>query len=117
METPMKTLLMLLLCVVLMVPALAEARCRTIGESASLGSEYGTFPLYPAEQVVEAGQKRDSIAMQWLGYGIGVPLFVVAMPFAMVGAGAGAVSHPWTKCQPMDGRFEGADVHLAGADR
>ena len=51
-------------CLMMLMPALTEARCRTIGESASLGSEYGTFPLYPAEQVVEAGQKRESMAMQ-----------------------------------------------------
>ena len=50
-------------------------------------------------------------------YGIGVPLFVVAMPFAMVGAVAGAAAHPWTKCHAMEGRFEGPEVHLAGADR
>ncbi len=96
------------LCLAVSVPAVSEARCRTIGESASLGSEYGTFPLYPAEQVVAAGQKRDSVAMQWAGYGIGVPLFVVAMPFAMVGAVAGAVSHPWTRCQEIEGRGETA---------
>lgn len=108
---------MLLLCVIILAPALSEARCRTIGESASLGSEYGTFPLYPAEQVVEAGQKRESVALQWVGYGIGVPLFVVAMPFAMVGAVAGAASHPWTKCTELNGRLEGAEVHLAGVER
>ncbi|MGC3975714.1 MAG: hypothetical protein QM771_15230 [Nitrospira sp.] len=113
----MKIFAMLLFCVMVLMPALTEARCRTIGESASLGSEYGTFPLYPAEQVVEAGQKRESVAMQWLGYGIGVPLFVVAMPFAMVGAVAGAAAHPWTKCKVMEGRFEGPDAHLKGADR
>ena len=79
-------------------PALSDARCRTIGESASLGTEYGTFPLYPAKRIVEAGEKRDSVALQWVGYGIGLPLFVVAMPFAMVGAGVGAALHPWTKC-------------------
>lgn len=112
----MKTIV-LCVCMSLLLPVMSEARCRTIGESASLGSEYGTFPLYPAEQVVEAGQKRKSIAMQWLGYGIGVPLFVVAMPFAMVGAVAGAAAHPWTKCKEMEGRFEGPEVHLAGADR
>ncbi len=116
-EERMKTFLMLLVCVVIMMPVFAEARCRTIGESASLGSEYGTFPLYPAEQVVEAGLKRESVALQWVGYGIGVPLFVVAMPFAMVGAVAGAAAHPWTKCHAMEGRFEGPEVHLAGADR
>lgn len=113
----MRILSMVLMCVMVLMSALAEARCRTIGESASLGSEYGTFPLYPAEQVVEVGQQRDSIAMQWLGYGIGVPLFVVAMPFAMVGALAGAAAHPWTKCTAMEGRLEGPEVHLAGADR
>ena len=112
----MKTIV-LCVCMSLLLPVMSEARCRTIGESASLGSEYGTFPLYPAEQVVEAGQKRESVAMQWLGYGIGVPLFVVAMPFAMVGAVAGAAAHPWTKCKAMEGRFEGPEVHLAGADR
>lgn len=89
---------MLLMLTVLMLPALSDARCRTVGESASLGSEYGTFPLYPAERVVQAGETRDNPALQWVGYGIGVPLFVVAMPFAMVGAGVGALSHPWTKC-------------------
>jgi len=98
-----------LLCVMMVMPALAEARCRTIGESASLGSEYGTFPLYPAEQMVAAGQARDSVALQWAGYGIGVPLFVVAMPFAMVGAVAGVVSHPWAQCQEIKGRRETAD--------
>ena len=25
--------------------------------------------------------------MQWVGYGIGVPLFIVSVPFGMVGAG------------------------------
>lgn len=113
----MKMVSMLLWCLVIMAPPLAEARCRTIGESASLGSEYGTFPLYPAEQVVEVGRQRDSVALQWVGYGIGVPLFVVTMPFAMVGAVAGAAAHPWTKCTAMEGRFEGPDAHLAGADR
>ena len=107
----------LLLVTIILMPALSEARCRTIGESASLGTEYGTFPLYPAEQVVEAGQKRDNVALQWVGYGIGVPLFVVAMPFAMVGAVAGAVSHPWTKCTEMNGRFETTDAHMAGVER
>lgn len=89
----------------LLLPTVSEARCRTVGESASLGSEYGTFPLYPAERMVEAGQKRDSVLLQWAGYGIGIPLFVVAMPFAMVGAGVGALSHPWTKCLESEGRL------------
>ena len=88
-----------------LLPSWSDARCRTVGESASLGSEYGTFPLYPAERVVEAGQQRDSVALQWVGYGIGVPLFVIAMPFAIVGAGAGAALHPWTKCTEMEGRL------------
>ncbi len=96
----MKMVSMLLWCLVIMAPPLAEARCRTIGES-----------------VVEVGRQRDSVALQWVGYGIGVPLFVVAMPFAMVGAVAGAAAHPWTKCTAMEGRFEGPDAHLAGADR
>lgn len=97
------------LCLAVLVPAVGEARCRTIGESASLGSEYGTFPLYPAERMVAAGRKRDSVALQWVGYGIGLPLFVVAMPFAMVGAVAGVVSHPWAQCQEIKGRRETAD--------
>ncbi len=106
----------LCVCVSLLVPVVSEARCRTVGESASLGSEYGTFPLYPAEQMVAAGQKRESVALQWAGYGIGVPLFVVAMPFAMVGAVAGAAAHPWTKCQEIEGRRETAEdrPHLVG---
>lgn len=78
-------ILVFCVCMSLVLPVVSDARCRTVGESASLGSEYGTFPLYPAERLVAAGQKRDSVAMQWAGYGIGLPLFVVAMPFAMVG--------------------------------
>jgi hypothetical protein len=102
----MKLKAMVVLLSLLLVPALSDARCRTVGESASLGSEYGTFPLYPAERLVEVGEKRDNVMLQWAGYGIGVPLFVVAMPFGIVGAGIGAVLHPWTKCQDMDGRRE-----------
>lgn len=94
----MKANVLLLMLLLVLWPALSDARCRTIGESASLGTEYGTFPLYPAKRMVEAGEKRDSVALQWVGYGIGLPLFVVAMPFAMVGAGVGAALHPWTKC-------------------
>ncbi|WHZ23040.1 MAG: hypothetical protein OJF47_002152 [Nitrospira sp.] len=101
----MKIIVMLLILTVILLPALGETRCRTVGESASLGSEYGTFPLYPAERVVEAGRKRDNVPLQWVGYGIGLPLFVVAMPFAMVGAGVGAVLHPWTKCNEIEGRL------------
>lgn len=89
---------LVLMLTLLLLPALSDARCRTVGESASVGTEYGTFPLYPAKRVLEAGERRDSVALQWVGYGIGLPLFVVAMPFAMVGAGVGAALHPWTKC-------------------
>jgi hypothetical protein len=106
----MKINAMLLMLTVILLPAVSDARCRTVGESASLGSEYGTFPLYPAERVVANGQKHDSVLLQWVGYGIGVPLFVVAMPFAMVGAGVGAVMHPWTKCTEMEGRWPMAEV-------
>ncbi|HZN44545.1 MAG TPA: hypothetical protein VFB56_04425 [Nitrospiraceae bacterium] len=94
----MKINAMLLMFTLVLLPALSDARCRTVGESASLGSEYGTFPLYPAERMVQAGEDRENPVLMWAGYGIGVPLFVVAMPFAMVGAGVGALSHPWTKC-------------------
>ncbi|MDR4474297.1 MAG: hypothetical protein MRJ92_17145 [Nitrospira sp.] len=83
-------------------PTLGEARCRTVGESASIGTAYGTLPLYPAKRIVEAGEQRENVALQWLGYGIGLPLFVVAMPFAMVGAGVGAALHPWTKCDQQE---------------
>ena len=106
----MKINAMLLMLTVVLVPTLSDARCRTVGESASLGSEYGTFPLFPAERVVEAGQKRESVVLQWVGYGMGLPLFVVAMPFAMVGAGVGAALHPWTKCTEMEGRLPMAEA-------
>jgi hypothetical protein len=106
----MKINVILLMLTVILLPALSDARCRTEGESASLGSEYGTFPLYPAEAVVEAGQKRDSVMLQWVGYGVGLPLFVVAMPFAMAGAGVGAVLHPWTKCTESEGRLPMTEV-------
>lgn len=106
----MKINVILLMLTVILLPALSDARCRTVGESASLGSEYGTFPLYPAEAVVEAGQKRDSVMLQWVGYGVGLPLFVVAMPFAMAGAGVGAVLHPWTKCTESEGRLPMTEV-------
>ena len=112
----MKMNAILLMFMVILLPALSDARCRTVGESASLGSEYGTFPLYPAELVVEAGQKRDSVPLQWVGYGIGLPLFVVAMPFAMVGAGVGALSHPWTKCIESEGRLPMTDVRSHASD-
>jgi hypothetical protein len=94
----MKFNAMLLMLSLILLPALSDARCRTVGESASLGTEMGTFPLYPAERLVQLGEQRDHAALMWAGYAIGVPLFVVAAPFAMVGAGVGALSHPWTKC-------------------
>lgn len=106
----MKLNVMLLIFILVQLPVLSDARCRTVGESASLGSEYGTFPLYPAERVVAAGQKHESVALQWVGYGIGLPLFVVAMPFAMVGAGVGAVLHPWTKCTEIEGRLPMTEI-------
>ena len=98
----MKANVLLLMLTLILWPALSDARCRTVGESASRGTELGTFPLYPAKRVVEAGEKRDSAALQWVGYGMGLPLFVVAMPFALVGAGVGAVLHPWTKCDQQE---------------
>lgn len=94
----MKTQALLLVLSLILMPAVSDARCRTVGESAGLGSEYGTFPLYPAVRLVEAGQARENGVLEWVGYGLGVPLFVVAMPFGMVGAGVGAALHPWTKC-------------------
>lgn len=101
----MKLQVTLLLMVMIVPPTLSEARCRSLAESASLGSEYGTFPLYPAEQVVEAGQTRGSVALQWVGYGLGVPLFIVTIPVAMAGAGLGAALHPWTACEKLEGRL------------
>jgi len=106
----MKIIANLFMLTVILLPTLSDARCRTVGESASLGSEYGTFPLYPAEAVVEAGQQRNSVMLQWVGYGVGLPLFVMAMPFAMVGAGVGAVLHPWTKCAQSEGRLPMPEV-------
>lgn len=113
----MKLNAMLLIFTVILLPLWSDARCRTVGESASLGSEYGTFPLYPAERIVEAGQQRESVALQWVGYGIGVPLFVVAMPVAMVGAAAGAALHPWTKCTEMEGRLPMTEARYPQAQR
>ena len=94
----MKITAMLLMFSLTLLPVLSEARCRTVGESASLGSEYGTFPLYPAERLVQIGEQRDNGVLMWAGYIIGVPLFVPAAATAIIGAGAGALSHPWTKC-------------------
>lgn len=101
----MRLITILLLPIIVLVPSLSDARCRTLGESASLGSEYGTFPLYPAERVVEEGQKREQIALQWVGYGIGVPFFILSIPFGMLGAGVGAALHPWTACEKLEGRL------------
>jgi hypothetical protein len=113
----MKMYAVLVVATMLLVPSLSDARCRSLAESASMGSEYGTFPLYPAEQMVEAGQKRDSVALQWAGYGLGVPLFIVAIPFGMVGAGVGAASHPWTTCLETEGRLPMAEVQHTAAQR
>jgi hypothetical protein len=103
----MKLTVKLLIMTLLLLPALSEARCRTVGESASIGTEYGTFPLNPAKRILEAGEKRDSVMLQWVGYGVGLPLFVVAMPFAMVGAGIGTALHPWTKCDQPENDWPG----------
>jgi hypothetical protein len=104
---------LLLMFTLMLVPALSDARCRTVGESASLATEYGTFPLYPAVRLVEVGHERDSISLQMIGYGLSAPLFVIAAPFAMLGAGVGAVLHPWTKCiDTHDG-----DSAVTSADR
>lgn len=89
---------LLLLFTLTLVPALSDARCRTVGESAGLATEYGTFPLYPAVRLVELGHERGSLSLQAIGYGLSAPLFVIAAPFAMLGAGVGTVLHPWTKC-------------------
>jgi hypothetical protein len=89
---------LLLMLTLMLAPAASDARCRTVGESASLATEYGTFPLYPAFRLVEIGHERDNIPLQVIGYGLSAPLFVVAAPFAMLGAGVGAALHPWTKC-------------------
>src|SRR5512146_2554535 len=59
------------------------------GESASLGSAFSTFLLYPAERVVEACRTHSCEVLQWVGYSIGLPLIGLAMPFATVGAGDG----------------------------
>ena len=91
------TPMVLLLCLILL-PVSSDARCRTVGESASLGTEKGTFPLYPAERLVQIGEQRDNPVLMWGGYIIGVPLFVPAAATAMVGTAVGALSHPWTKC-------------------
>ncbi|MEX5214989.1 MAG: hypothetical protein NW703_12575 [Nitrospiraceae bacterium] len=94
----MKRRAFLLWLALILVPTASDARCRTIGESAGLGSEYGMFPMDPAVRLVHAGQSRDSVLMQWAGYGLGVPLFFISVPFGMAGAVVGAASHPWTKC-------------------
>ena len=96
----MKLNAVLLMITLLLLPTLSDARCRTVGESASIGTAYGSLPLYPAKRIVEAGEKRDSVALQWVGYGVGLPLLVVAMPFAMVGAGVGASTPPLDEMRP-----------------
>jgi len=111
----MKKYAMLLMITMLLAPSLSDARCRTLAESASLGSEYGTFLLYPAERVVEEGQKRESVALQWVGYGLGVPLFIVTIPLAMAGAGVGAALHPWTTCVETEGRLPMKEVQYTRA--
>lgn len=111
----MKVYGVLLTVAMLLSPSLSDARCRSLAESASLGSEYGTFPLYPAERVVEAGQTRGSVALQWVGYGIGVPLFIVTIPVAMAGAGVGAALHPWTACEELEGRLPMPETQYSSA--
>ena len=103
----MKLNVLTFMLILVLLPKLSYGRCRTVGESASLGTAYGTSPLYPAKRVIANGEKRDNVALQWVGYGIGLPLFVVAMPFAMVGAGMGAALHPWTKCDQHDDDWPG----------
>ncbi|MDP3089669.1 MAG: hypothetical protein Q8N04_03260 [Nitrospira sp.] len=113
----MKVYGILLMVAMLLSPSLSDARCRSLAESASLGSEYGTFPLYPAERVVEAGQDRGSMALQWVGYGIGVPLFIVSIPVAMAGAGVGAALHPWATCIETEGRLPMKEVQHTAVQR
>lgn len=113
----MKIYAMLLMVTVLLAPSLSDARCRSLAESASMGSEYGTFLLYPAERVVEEGQKRDSVPLQWVGYGLGVPLFIVTIPVAMAGAGVGAALHPWTTCTELEGRLPMAEIQYTKTER
>ena len=113
----MKIYAVLLMVMMILAPSLSDARCRDLAESASLGSEYGTFPLYPAERVVEEGLKRESVALQWIGYGIGVPLFIVSIPVAMAGAGVGAALHPWTTCVETEGRLPMAEARYSLTQR
>jgi hypothetical protein len=67
---------LLLMLTLVLAPALSDARCRTVGESASLATEYGTFILYPAFRLVEIGHERDSIPLQVIGYGLSAPRFI-----------------------------------------
>lgn len=94
----MRITVLLLMFTLILLPVATDARCRTIQESASLGTEKGTFPLYPAERLVQIGEQRDNPVLMWAGYIIGVPLFVPAAATAMAGTFVGALSHPWTKC-------------------
>jgi hypothetical protein len=113
----MKVSSLLLMFTLILAPTLSDARCRTVGESASLATEYGTFPLYPAVRLVEIGHERDSIPLQVIGYGLSAPLFIIAAPFAMLGAGVGTVLHPWTKCiDKQDERDNGGSAVII-ADR
>jgi hypothetical protein len=108
---------LLLVLAMMLMPALSDARCRTVGESASLATEYGTFPLYPAVRLVEVGHERDSIPLQLIGYGLSAPLFVIAAPFAMLGAGVGTVLHPWTKCIDTDEHLSRGAMIVAEPER
>ena len=45
------------------------------------------------------GKETQSFVM---GYGLSAPLFVIAVPLAILGAGVGTVLHPWTKCLDID---------------
>ena len=54
----MKLVGMFLMLALLLVPALSDARCRTVGESASIGTEYGTLPVIPGE--TPCGSRRET---------------------------------------------------------
>lgn len=104
----MKIKTALLVVLLILLPSLGHARCRTVGESAGLGTEYGTFPMYPATRLIQLGEERKNPVLQWVGYGVGLPLFVVALPFGMAGAGVGTMLHPWTKCMGQEQGFGSA---------
>jgi len=73
---------LLLMLMPMLAPAPSGARFRTLGESASLATEYRTLPLYPAFRLVEIGHEDHTIPLQVIGHGLSAPLFVVAAPFA-----------------------------------